>query len=155
MAPFLPLFSKSYRMNTSKLEKLFSDYEKAADKLDLKSITKNYPDTFISAGPKGTIAQNKAEFNSKAEQAAEMYRSIGQTSMKIISKKITPISNEYTMVTVHWGATFKKTGDEVTEFDVSYIVQDIGDDPKIILFITHQDEAEAMKKLGLKPEMVK
>jgi hypothetical protein len=142
-------------MNTGKLEKLFSDYEKAFDKLDLKAIEKNYSDTFISAGPKGTIAQNKKQFSSWAEQAAEMYRSIRQNSAKIISKKITPISNEYAMVTVHWGVTFEKTGDEVTEFDVSYIVQDTGDNPEIILFITHQDEAEAMRKLGLKPEMVK
>lgn len=142
-------------MNTAKLEKLFSDYEKAADKLDLKSITKNYSETFISAGPKGTIAQNRQEFDSKAEQAAEMYRSLGQKSMKILSKKIVPISNEYAMVTVHWGAMYETTGDDVTEFDVSYFVQDTGGDLKIIMFITHQDEAEAMKKLGLKPEMIK
>ena len=53
------------------------------------------------------------------------------------------------MVTVHWGASFKKTGDEFIEFDVSYIVQETGDEPKIILFIAHQDEEEAMKELGL------
>jgi hypothetical protein len=38
---------------------------------------------------------------------------------------------------------------------VSYIVQQIGNELKVILFITHQDEEEAMKKLGLKPEMIK
>jgi hypothetical protein len=142
-------------MDTAKLEKLFSAYERSFDKLDIRSISKNYSDHFISAGPKGTIAQNKKEFESKAEQASEMYRSIGQNSARIISKKIIPISNEYSMVTVHWGVTFEKTGDEMVEFDVSYIVQDLGSDPKIILFITHQDEAEAMKKLGLKPELIK
>jgi ketosteroid isomerase-like protein len=142
-------------MDRQKIEELFAEYENAFNKLDLKTIAQHYPDTFISAGPKGTIAQNKKEFESKAEQAADMYRSIGQNSAKILSKKITPISNEYCMVTVHWGVTFEKTGDEVVEFDVSYIVQQLNDELSIILFITHQDEAEAMKKLGLKPEEIK
>ncbi len=138
-------------MNTTKLEKLFSDYEKSFSRLDIKAIAKDYTDTFISAGPKGTIAQNKKEFEKKAEEASAFYKSIGQNSAQIISKKIIPISNEYCMVTVHWGVTFEKTGDKLIEFNVSYIVQDINDETKIILFISHEDEEEAMKKLWLKP----
>jgi hypothetical protein len=53
------------------------------------------------------------------------------------------------MVRVHWGVTFKKTGDNIIEFDVSYLVQKIGPEPKIILFVAHEDEEEAMKELGL------
>lgn len=141
-------------MKKQKLDSLFREYEHAADRLDMEAIAKHYDDTFISAGPKGTIAQDKNEFMSKARQASEMYRSIGQTSAKILSKKITPISDEYAMVTVHWGMTFQKTGNRIIEFDVSYIVRQIGDEMKVILFITHQDEAEAMRELGLKPELI-
>lgn len=50
------------------------------------------------------------------------------------------------MVTVHWGVRFEKTGDDLTEF--TYIIQETGAEPQIIVFITHQDEREAMKKLG-------
>ena len=32
---------------------------------------------------------------------------------------------------------------------MSYIVQETGSDPKIILLISHEDEETAMKKLGL------
>ncbi|HEX2630814.1 MAG TPA: DUF4440 domain-containing protein [Chitinophagaceae bacterium] len=141
-------------MDRQKIEELFAEYENAFANLDFKTIAQHYPDTFISAGPKGVIAQNKKEFESKAAQATEMYRSLGQNSGKILSKKITPISNEYCMVTVHWGVTYEKTGNEMIEFDVSYIVQQIDDKLSIILFITHEDEAEAMKKLGLKPENI-
>jgi hypothetical protein len=35
------------------------------------------------------------------------------------------------------------------EFDVSYIIHEGGSKPRIILFIAHQDEEEAMKKPGL------
>ncbi|MDD1679793.1 MAG: hypothetical protein LUO93_11505, partial [Methanomicrobiales archaeon] len=55
----------------------------------------------------------------------------------------------YSLVKVHWGVTFRKTGHSLIEFDVSYLIQKIGREPKIILFIAHEDEEEAMKKLGL------
>jgi hypothetical protein len=61
----------------------------------------------------------------------------------------TPISNEYSMVHVHWGATFRNTGDKPIEFDVTHLVQKTGPEPKIIMFIAHQDEERAMKDLGL------
>ena len=51
------------------------------------------------------------------------------------------------MVTVHWGAHFDKL-DKPYEFDVSYLVQLTGDTPRIILFISHQDEDEAMKDVA-------
>lgn len=138
-------------MNTEKLEELFHRYGQASDKLDLKTIAGFYADNFISAGPKGSIAQSKTEFAEKAQEASDFYRSVGQKSTRIVSKKIVPISNEYSMVVVHWGMMFEKTGDRLIEFDISYLVQQTGDDPKIILFISHEDEEEVMKKLGLIP----
>ncbi len=53
------------------------------------------------------------------------------------------------MARVHWGVTFKKTGDKLIEFDVSYFAQETGTDPQIIMFIAHQDEQQAMQDLGL------
>ncbi len=61
----------------------------------------------------------------------------------------TQINNEYSMVKVHWGVTFKKTGNKLIEFDVTYFIQETGTEPKIIMFIAHQDEERAMKELGL------
>ena len=53
---------------------------------------------------------------------------------------------------VHWGVTFKKTGDKLIEFDVTYFVQTTGPEPKINMFIAHQDEQQAMQELGLLPD---
>ncbi len=59
------------------------------------------------------------------------------------------ISNEYSMVKVRWGVTFRKTENRLIEFDVTYIIQKTGPKPKIIMFIAHQDEEKAMKELSL------
>ena len=63
---------------------LFAEYEKAFSALDFKKSAGFFADTFISAGPRGTIAQSKDQFLELANQAADFYRNIGQTSAKII-----------------------------------------------------------------------
>lgn len=87
-----------------------------------------------------------------ARQAAEYYRKAGQIDAKILSMKEVSISNEYSMVPVHWGARFKKTGDKWIEFDVTYFIQKTGPEPRIIMFVAHQDEQRAMEELGLLTE---
>ena len=136
-------------LTKEQIDTFFADFEKHFSALDVQAQADAYADTFISAGPKGTIAQGKQDLINKAQQAADFYKSVGQTGAKIISKQEQPITNEYTMVTVHWGVTFEKTGDALNEFTVTYIIQETEAQPKIILFITHQDEQEAIQKLGL------
>ena len=136
-------------MSREEMDQLFRRYEEAFNTLDLKTISGFYADTFISAGPKGVIAQSKTEFEKKAEQAVEFYRSVGQNSARIVSKRVIPICNEYSIVVIRWGVTFERTGNRLIEFDVSYIVYEKNSSPQIILFISHEDEEEAMKKLGL------
>lgn len=134
---------------TDSIKKLFTEYEKAFNALEVEKQVPFFAEHFISAGPRGSIAVGRDEFARMASKAAEFYRSVGQTSAKILSMDETPISNEYSMVKVHWGVTFKEIGSRLIEFDVTYFIQKTGPDPKIIMFIAHQDEEKAMKELGL------
>ena len=134
---------------TDAVKRLFVEYEKAFNVLDVEKQVPFFAEHFISAGPKGSIAQGRDEFAKMAIKAAEFYRSVGQTSAKILSMDEIPISNEYSMVRVQWGVTFRKTGNRLIEFDVTYFIQMTGPEPKIIMFIVHQDEEKAMKELGL------
>ena len=136
-------------MSRDQLDNLFKEYETAFDKLDVKTISGYCADSFISAGPKGSITQSRKDYEKRAEQATKFYKSIGRNSAKIISKRVMPICNDYSMVVVRWGITFDKTGNKLIEFDTSYIIQETGSEPKIILLISHEDEEEAMKKLTL------
>ena len=136
-------------MSRDQLDTLFKEYETAFDKLDVKKISGYCADSIISAGPKGSIAQNRKDYEKKAEQTNKFYKSVGRNSARIISKRVMPICNDYSMVVVRWGITFDKTGNKLIEFDTSYIIEETGNEPKIILLISHEDEETAMKKLGL------
>ena len=61
------------------IKKLFGEYERAFSALDMEKSAGFFADTFISAGPRGAIAQSKTEFVKMAHQAAEFYRKVGQT----------------------------------------------------------------------------
>jgi hypothetical protein len=134
-------------MSRDQLDTLFKEYETAFDKLDVKTISRYCADSVISAGPKGSMAQTREGYEKKVEQTNKFYKSVGRNSAKIISKRVMPICNDYSMVVVRWGVTFDKTGNKLMEFDTSYIVQETGGEPKIILLISHEDEEIAIKKL--------
>ena len=74
---------------------------------------------------------------------------MGRNSAKIISRRVVPICNDYSMVVIRWGIGFEKAGGRLLEFDISYIVRETDDDPKIILLIAHEDEEAVIKKMGL------
>jgi hypothetical protein len=130
-----------------RIKALFEDYGKSFSALDLQNTAKVYADNFIAAGPKGVISQSRKEFDANAEKAAEYYRKVGQKSAEIKSMKETWFGDKYAMVTIHWAAHFEKL-DKPYEFDVSYLVQLTGNHPKIIFFISHEDEEEAMKEVA-------
>jgi hypothetical protein len=131
-----------------RIEKLFADYGKSFSALEMRRIAGLYSEHFIAAGPKGTISQTRKDFLGNADKAAAFYKSVGQESAKLLSAKETWFGDKYVMVTVHWGVTFKSL-DKPVEFDVSYLVQLTAPEPQIILFVSHEDEQEMMKELGI------
>lgn len=142
-------------MTSPLVNDLFRNFEKAYAALDVERYADYFADSFISAGPRGAIANSRDEFMNLARQAASFYRRIGLSSAKMLPLEETAISGEYSLVYVQWGVTFRKTGDRLFEFDVSYIVQKTGTEPRIVMFITHQDEQEAMRTLGIAEEAAK
>jgi hypothetical protein len=84
-----------------------------------------------------------------AEQMATFYKSVGFSGARILSMEEEPITVAFSLVDVRWEAVFRKQETKCVQFDVSYIVQRTDTDPKIILFITHQDEQDAIKDLKL------
>ena len=132
----------------SRLQKLFDGYGKSFSALEMRRVADLYSENFVAAGPKGVISQTREEFLANSDKAAAFYRSVGQQSAEIRSAKETWFGDKYVMVTIHWAVAFEKL-DKPAEFDVSYLVQLTDESPKIILFISHEDEQETMKKLGV------
>ncbi len=136
-------------MASASVEKLFREYAAAFSKLDIENQVDHFADAFIMAGPKGAVSGSKEEFRKNAAQAVAFYKSVGQSSARLLSIEETPISKDYVIAKTHWAVTFDKNGDKPIEFDVSYILYTAPPEPKIMMSISHEDEQEAMAKLGV------
>lgn len=131
------------------IKSFFKKYEEAVATSNFEQTVNYFADSFILAGPRGAIAMTGPDFLELSRQAVQLYKKVGRTSAKILSLEETPITGEYSLVTTHWGLTFKKTGDRVIESDITFLVQKTGSEPKIISFIDHQDDEKVYQQFGL------
>jgi hypothetical protein len=79
----------------------------------------------------------------------EFNRAAGMTGLAVIAIEALPLTDQFIIATVEWGATFEKTGDEQVRFKITYILQDQDGAGKILGYLSHEDQMDAMRAKGL------
>lgn len=82
-------------------------------------------------------------------QVADGQRRTGLVGMKPNRVEATELDAFHLLAKVWWNAQFEKTGDQVIEFQVSYVLRRVEDGFQILLYISHQDETEMRRELGI------
>ncbi len=141
-----------------KIREFFAQYEARVNKalgempvIDAKATAEAFSDCFIAANPGGVnCGKNDEQFQSQILQGFEFYRSIGTKSMKISGLTITSLDEFHVQARVCWQADYiKKDGSgERIDFDVIYLLQTMGERPKIFAYITG-DEQRVLRERGL------
>ncbi|MCC6237617.1 MAG: hypothetical protein IT299_08590 [Dehalococcoidia bacterium] len=109
-----------------------------------------YDTSFLAAGPQGGAAfQNDEAFLGWLQQVHDFNEGAGMTALEVVAVGETPISNEYVLASVRWGARFRVTGDEVIEFEISYLLRVDGDSFKVAAYVSHEDQEAVMRERGL------
>lgn len=115
-----------------------------------EKLAEFYDTSFLAAGPRGGAAfRNDEAFLAWLRQAHTFNMTNGMTSMTVGEVRQTPVSDDYTLVTVDWVATFQRTGDAPLQFSISYLLRQSGKDWKVAAYISHEDQEEAMRARGL------
>jgi len=141
-----------------KISEFFALYEARVNKaledtpeVDAKATAEAFSDCFIYANPSGVnCGKNDEQFRSQILQGFEFYRSIGTKGMKISHLAITVLDEFHVQARVSWQSDYVKkdgTGERI-DFDVIYLLQTIGEGPKIFAYITG-DEEGALRERGL------
>jgi hypothetical protein len=132
------------------LRRLFEEYASTSLGPAPEELARFYGDSFLVAGPGGSAAfQNDDQFLAWLSQVHEFNEQAGMRSLEVVSVAETPVSHEYSLVRVEWGARFLKTGDELIQFEISYLLRLTQETPKIVAYISHEDQEEVMKARGL------
>ena len=135
------------------LDRFFDGYAKAFSRLDPEPVAGLYAECAIAAGPAYLgCTKNADELRAALTRAYSFYKKIGMESVKILGRADTAINPLHVLARVHWAAFFRKMGDEPVTFEVSYLVRLVDETPKILLFISHEDEEALIKAKGLLPD---
>lgn len=128
----------------------FTAYARASLDNNAGAISKCYAENFIAAGPAGSMCyKNDEKFLAWLENMFQVNRKIGMQDMQLINVTTSPIGEYYTSALVRWGATYLKDLNNLIEFEITYILQHLNNNYKIIMYITHENEEEVLKEKGI------
>lgn len=127
----------------------FEHYEETFNKSlagggNMDEVAALYASEFIAASPAGVMAgKNDEQLRQVMAQGYARYRAMGTRQMRIRGIRLSAIDDRHCVVHVAWTAIYarKEQPDLSIEFDVHYLVQDIGQGPKVFGWVSGDEEA--------------
>lgn len=115
-----------------------------------EALATRYAATFIVGGPEGSRAfTNDAHFTEWLRQVAAFNHQHGMRDVTAVWIRDVTLSPRHTLATVTSGARFERAGDRVIEFEISYLLEEAGDEWRILSYISRSDQNAEMAKAGL------
>ena len=142
-------------MQTS-VRKLFERYERVFNAAlhgdgDMDDVAALYASDFIAASPAGVMTgKNDEQLKQVMAQGYARYRAIGTKEMRIRQLRISPMDEHHCVAHVAWRATYVRNDkpDVTIDFDVHYLVQQLGAEPKVFGWVSG-DEQAVLKEHGI------
>jgi len=142
-------------METS-VRKLFERYENLANAalrgdVDMNEVAALYASDVIAASPAGVMtAKNDEQLKRVMAQGYAHYRAVETKEMRIRELRVSPMDERHCVAHVAWTATYarKEQPDIAIDFDVHYLVQLLGTEPKVFGWVSG-DEQAVMKEHGI------
>jgi len=138
------------------VRKLFERYERVFNAalhgdVDMDDVAALYAADFIAASPAGVMTgKNDAQLKQVMAQGYARYRAIGTKEMRIRQLRISPMDEHHCVAHVAWRATYVRNDkpDVTIDFDVHYLVQQLGAEPKVFGWVSG-DEQAVLKEHGI------
>ena len=134
----------------SSFEEFFRRYAASMMGMDVGAVAAAYAPSFFVAGPRGSgTFANDGNFIGWLENVRRSNQDAGMTSIEPLSLQEEWLSDTHALVTVNWGSTFAKTGGRTIAFKITYVMQRLGGPWQILGYISHTDQEEEMREMGL------
>lgn len=142
-------------MLTNEIQAFFERYEQGANTFDADLVRSQFTDCFLGGDPNGVRCVHNDETFAKAiPERKAFFEQIGFRSATVLNVTPTPLDERYTMVRVHWQMVFEKNAGhpQTFRFHITYFLFDDGQGPKVVFYVSHEDEQKVMREAGLLPE---
>lgn len=137
------------------IDQFFARYEEGANTFEPDLVLSAFTATFMGADPNGAVCiQNDAAFRAAIPERKALFAKIGFKSASILDIQKTRLDDRYTMAKVHWHMVFEKVAGKPQDFRfyITYFLFDAGNGPKVVFYISHEDEQKVMREAGLIPD---
>lgn len=134
----------------SNVREFFEAYANASTRGNAEKIAIFYGNSFIVVSPGESSAfNNDGGFLEWLRSVHEFNRQTGLQQMLVRNVSEKPFGRHTILASVTWGALYEKTGDQVIEFTIHYVLLQQDSALKIILYSSDEDQEETMKEKGL------
>jgi hypothetical protein len=136
----------------TEIERFFARYEEAANSFDPDVVSAAFTSSFMGGDPNGVACiQNDEGFRRAVSDRRAFFAEIGFRSAEVLSVVATSLDERYTMAKVHWHMVFERPPGPPLDFRffITYFLFDAGRGPKVVFYISHEDEQQVMREAGL------
>jgi hypothetical protein len=134
----------------ARLRNFFDDYAQALGDADTEGIAEAYAEQFMATGPGFSMSMNNdAQFRAGLAQTAQFYRQIGVDTIELKNYLEAELGSGFWLTKIEWELLDEDLNTLLT-FDNTYMVEAGSGEPKIVLFIAH-NEHQRMQEKGFIP----
>jgi len=132
------------------LRDYFQQYARVSLGPEPEKLADFYDTSFLAAGPTGGAAfKNDESFLVWLGKVRAFNVKCEMISMAVDEISETLVGAGYTLVTVTWAATFRRTGNTPIRFRISYLLRESAANLKVAAYISHEDQEDVMRANGL------
>jgi hypothetical protein len=137
-------------MTRPDVDGFFRRYGEAALSGEPARTSALYAPRFFVAAPTGSAFFDNDERFLEWLKSVHVYnQNTGLESMTVVHVDERVLSELHSIATVRWGARYAMTGDELLEFEITYLLERKDSDYVVLGYISHADQEEAMRAHGL------
>jgi hypothetical protein len=130
---------------TESITAFLGAFERNDARGDVAALANCYAETFLVAGPDGTMAVKRGDFALALPRRKKMFDEMGCRSTKLGSAVVTRLDDRYAMAETAWKFGFARGEVKVG----STFILDTKDELKIVFYLTHQDIRTVLTERGM------
>ncbi|HYK36322.1 hypothetical protein [Alloacidobacterium sp.] len=132
------------------------NFEYNSNVFDMPALIAQFAETIMVAGTEGVNVVRASDFASVLPKRKKLFDEMGCRTSELISMKETAINTRYRLIDTQWRMLFADRTGACEERDVladsTFVIDIGGDDPKIILYMPHQDIISTLKNQEIPAE---
>jgi hypothetical protein len=135
------------------LRPFFEAFERSAAGSDTEGLGRLFAPTLLVAGPNGAQVVKLTDLLLAIPKRKQLLEAMGCESTRLVALREVKLDERYTLVHADWQWRFRSEGQTPTELTLpsTFIVQRSGGDPRIILYLMHQDIVSVLRERGPLP----